>query len=65
MRPLIEILEDERKLVQRREATIRFMERGVDNETFDILATRINKIADELDKVHAEMKGYYKWLLGE
>lgn len=58
MRPLIEILEDERTLVQKLESVHRYMLRTDDTETIDILVAQERRINRDLEKVHAEIKEY-------
>lgn len=55
MRPLIEILEDERKLLQKLESIYRYMTKIDDDETFDILAQQKKRIERDLDKIHREL----------
>ena len=58
MRPLIEILEDERTLVQKLESVHRYMLRTDDTETIDILVAQERRVNRDLEKVHAEIKEY-------
>lgn len=58
MRPLIEILEDERNMMQRLESIYRYMLRDDDSEVFDILHAKKVKLERDLDKVRAEIKEY-------
>ena len=58
MRPLIEILEDERKLLQKLESIYRYMLRNDDTETQDILTGQKKRIERELDKIHKELRIY-------
>lgn len=64
MRPLIEILEDERSIMQKQEMIYRLIEKGVDEDTFETLSIRIRRASHELDIVRGEMKAYFKELLG-
>lgn len=58
MRPLIEILEDERTIMQRLESIYRYMLRDDDPEVFDILHAKKVKLERDLDEVRAELKYY-------
>lgn len=58
MRPLIEILEDERKLLQKLESIYRYTLRTDDTETLDILTGQKKRIERELDKIHKELRVY-------
>lgn len=58
MRPLIEILEDERKLLQKLESIYRYMLRTDDTETLDILTGQKKRIERALDKIHKELRIY-------
>ena len=60
MRPLIEILEDERTLAQKLESVYRYYERAPDKETFEILEVRIDK---DLEKVRNEIRDYVRTLM--
>ena len=58
MRPLIEILEDERRLVQQLESIYRYMFRDDDPEILDLLAAKKNSIEGDLTKVRTELREY-------
>lgn len=58
MRPLIEILEDERKLLQKLESIYRYMLRTDDTDTLDILTEQKKRVERELDRVHKELRRY-------
>lgn len=58
MRPLIEILEDERTLMQKLESVYRYMLKDDDPDVFDILKARKEVIERDLDKVHNELREY-------
>ena len=58
MRPLIEILEDERTLMQKLESVYRYMLKDDDPDVFDILKARKQVIERDLDKVHNELREY-------
>lgn len=55
MRPLIEILEEERNLMQRLESVSRYLFRDDDPEVQEILLAQRAKFKRELAKVHAEL----------
>ena len=56
MRPLIEILEDERSLMQRLESIHRFSLKSDDPDYINILRGKKIKVNRKLDLVHAEMR---------
>ena len=56
MRPLIEILEDERMLMHKLESIYRFMMKSPDEETFDILESKRQRIECDLSKTQVELK---------
>jgi hypothetical protein len=58
MRPLIEILEDERKLMQRLESVYRFMLRDDDPEILVILRAKKETLDRDLGLVRVELKEY-------
>jgi len=58
MRPLIEILEDERAMVQRLESIYRYMLRDDDPEVLDILHAKKEVLERDLNNVRAELKEY-------
>ena len=58
MRPLIEILEDERNMMQRLESIYRYMLKDDDPEVFDILHAKKVKLERDLDMVRVELKEY-------
>lgn len=60
MRPLIEILEDERAMMQRLESIYRYMLRDDDPEVFDILHAKKVKLERDLNNVHTELKEYFE-----
>ena len=64
MRPLIEILEDERKLMQRLESVYRFIAKYDDVETLGILYSKKDKLERDLGLVRVELKEYIGDLFG-
>jgi hypothetical protein len=62
MRPLIDILEDERTLVQKLESIWRYYERA-DRDTFEILEAQIIRVDKDLDKVRNELRDYLRTLM--
>ena len=58
MRPLIDILEDERKLMQRLESVYRFMLRDDDEELLAILHGKKENLERDLGLVRIELKEY-------
>jgi hypothetical protein len=58
MRPLIEILEDERALRQKLESLCRYLVKTDDCETINILESRLERIEKDLAKVRNEMREY-------
>ena len=64
MRPLIEILEDERTLSHKLDSIYKYILRYDDPETFDILNSKRKVIESDLDKTHQELREYVKSLLG-
>lgn len=58
MRPLIEVLEDERTMMQRLESIYRYMLRDDDPEVFDILHAKKVKLERDLNEVRIELKEY-------
>ena len=63
MRPLIEILEDERTLSQKLESVYRYLVKTDDCETIDILEGQRERVEKDLDKVRNEMREYIVELL--
>lgn len=63
MRPLIEILEDERTLMQKRESIMRYLVKTDDEELIDILTTRERIVKRDLDKTRDELREYITELL--
>ena len=63
MRPLIEILEDERTLMQKLESIYRYLVRTDDGETIDILEGQRERVEQDLMKVQNEMREYVLRLL--
>jgi hypothetical protein len=63
MRPLIEILEDERTLVQKQDAVYRYLMKTDDFETLEILNGQRKRVENDLEKVRNEMKEYITDLL--
>lgn len=59
MRPLIEILEDERTLMQRQEALIRYLLRHDDSELIDILVGKKDAVDRDLEIVRDEIREYF------
>lgn len=55
MRPLIEILEEERNLMHRLESVSRYLFKDDDPEVQEILLAQRAKFKRELAKVHAEL----------
>lgn len=55
MRPLIEMLEDERKLMQQLESISRYLFKDDDPEVRDLLLAQRAEIKKELTKVQAEI----------
>ena len=55
MRPLIEMLEDERKLMQQLESISRYIFKDDDPEVRDLLLAQRAEIKKELTKVQAEI----------
>lgn len=62
MRPLMEILEEERNIIQRLESIYRYLTRADDSEWFDYLHAKRNVLERDLDDVRAEMKEYIECL---
>ena len=58
MRPLIEILEDERTLLQKLESVCRYMLKTDDTDALDILMGQKKRIERELAKIHKELRRY-------
>ena len=58
MRPLIEILEDERTLNQKLESVYRFLVKTTDCETIDILEGQRKRVERDLTKVRNEIREY-------
>lgn len=63
MRPLIEILEDERTLMQKLESIYRYLVRTDNCETIDILEGQRERVEQDLTKVRNEIKEYVVGLL--
>lgn len=63
MRPLIEILEDERMLKHKLESIYRYLVKTDDFETIAILEGQRKRIENDVDKVCNEMKEYVVELL--
>lgn len=63
MRPLIDMLEDERKLMQQLESISRYLFKDDDPEVRDLLLAQRAKIKQELTKVQAEIGGKLEQLL--
>lgn len=64
MRPLIEILEDERTLMQKLESIYRYMGKTEDLEILGILNAQKEKTEREINKVRTELLDYMEELLG-
>lgn len=64
MRPLIEILEDERTLMHKLESIHRYLLRDDDLEVVDILMARKKKVDNELDTIRNELRNYIEELMG-
>ena len=58
MRPLIEILEDERKLMQRLESIYRYLLRDDDPAMLELLYAKKNVLERDLGLVRVELKEY-------
>lgn len=58
MRPLIEILEDERALKQKLESLYRYLIRTDDVETINILQAQRKRVERDLEKTRDEMREY-------
>ena len=58
MRPLIEILEDERTLTHKQEAITRYLLKTDELELIDILRARDGIVKRDLDKVRNELREY-------
>ena len=58
MRPLIEILEDERTLAHKQEAITRYLLKTDDLELIDILRARDGIVKRDLEKVRNELREY-------
>lgn len=58
MRPLMEILEDERTLMQKLESIYRYMLRDDDPELLSILHAKKENLERDLGLVHIELKEY-------
>lgn len=58
MRPLIDILEDERTIMQKLESVYRFMLRDDDPEILRILKAKKDNLERDLDLVHVELREY-------
>jgi hypothetical protein len=58
MRPLIDILEDERALTHKQEAIARYLLKTDDIELIDILTARDGIVKRDLDKVQNELREY-------
>lgn len=58
MRPLIEILEDERKLMQRLESIYRYLLRDDEPEMLEILHAKKSNLERDLGLVRIELKEY-------
>ena len=58
MRPLIEILEDERTLTHKLESIYRYLIRTDDAETIDILEAQRKRVERDLGLIRGELKEY-------
>ena len=65
MRPLMEILEEERNTIQRLESIYRYLTRADDPEWFDYLYAKRNVLEGDLEAIRAELKEYILDLLHE
>lgn len=63
MRPLLEMLEDERALTQKLESIYRYLTRTDDCETIDILEAQRERVERDLSKVRNELKERLKDLV--
>lgn len=58
MRPLMEILEDERTLMQKLESVHRYMLKDDDPEILDILVAQKERVERDIDKTRSELREY-------
>lgn len=58
MRPLIEILEDERTLTMKLESIYRYLVKTDDCELISVLEGQRKRVEGDIDKVRNEMKEY-------
>lgn len=65
MRPLIEILEDERTLCQRLDAVYRYLLKDDDPEVLEILYAQKEKVERQLDANRNELRDYIDDLLSK
>ena len=65
MRPLMELLEEERNTIQRLESIYRYLTRADDPEWFDYLYAKRNVLESDLEEIRAEIKEYIENLLQE
>ena len=63
MRPLIDMLEDERRLMQQLESISRYLFKDDDPEVRELLLAQRAKIKQELNKVQAELGDKLEQLL--
>ena len=64
MRPLIEILEDERRLMQRLESFSKHLLKNTDPEVIELLLAQRGKTKRELVDIQAELGDRIEQLLG-
>lgn len=62
MRPLIEILEDERTLIQKQDAVYRYLTKTDDLEVINILNGQRKRVEQDLNKTHDEIRAYIEEL---
>lgn len=65
MRPLIEILEDERTLTQQLESVYRYMIKTDDIELLKIMKAKKERVERDLDKLHNEFRQYVEELFNK
>ena len=63
MRPLMEMLEEERTTIQKLESIYRYLTRADDPEWFDYLYAKRNVLENDLEEIRAEIKEYIENLL--
>lgn len=63
MRPLMELLEEERNTIQRLESIYLYLTRADNPEWFDYLYAKRNVLENDLEAIRAELKEYIENLL--